>query len=149
MVKDVLSVAMSLVEFYNVQRPTASTGYYGLRSTEGPEELKRAKEYVQACLDVNCEDLFVLAVPKLLAFDGLQQHIIQLRLKEIILPLIAFLSGAAGSRSVAGLSDLAEKVLALQLKATLADSRYIPRTDVAGMIQAAMTCGKPDYFLTA
>ncbi|KAI1793098.1 hypothetical protein LXA43DRAFT_1127543, partial [Ganoderma leucocontextum] len=146
MAKDVLSVAMSIVDFYKVQQPVAPSVYY--RPSEVPEELKRAQEYAQACLDVNCEDLFALAVPKLLAFDGLQENVIQLRVKEVILPLIAHVSAAARSRPVAGLSDLAEKALALHLKATLANPLNISRTGVAGMIQAATTCGQPDFFLT-
>ncbi len=148
MVKDILSVAMSMVDFYKVQRLLASSGYYGLRPMEVPEELKRAQEYAQACLDVNCEDLFALAVLKLLTFDGLQENVIQLRVKDIILPLIAYVSVAARSHPVAGLNNLAEKALALHLKVTLANPLHISQTTIAGMIQAASACGKPDFFQT-
>ncbi|PIL31358.1 hypothetical protein GSI_06057 [Ganoderma sinense ZZ0214-1] len=151
MVREILSAAMAIVDFWKVQKPLAPPTYALVyhRPTEVPEELKRAKEYAQTCLDVNCEDLFAFAVPKLLAFEGLQENMIQLRVKEVILPLIAYVSAAAHSRPVAGLSELSEKALALHLKATLADSRNISQADIAGMIQAsAMTCGQPDFFLT-
>ena len=149
MTKDVLSVAMSVVDFYKVPRPLAPSVYHVV--TEVPEELKRANEYIQACLGVDCEDPFALTIPKLLASGGLQENVIQLRLKEVILPLIAYrsvASAATGSRPVAGFSDLAEKALALHLKATLANPRGISQADVADMIQAAMTCGQPDFFFT-
>ncbi|PIL31379.1 hypothetical protein GSI_06079 [Ganoderma sinense ZZ0214-1] len=146
MAKDVLSVAMSIVNFYKVKRPLTPSVYY--RAAEVPEELKLAQVYAQACLDINCEELFALAVPKLLAFNGLQENVIQLRVKEIILPLITYVSRAAApSRHVAGLGNLARKALALHLKATISNPSTISPTSLASMMQAATACGQSDYFL--
>ncbi len=154
MAKDVLRECLSKVDFYPAIRHKRRSHHrttYSQNSSDESQQLEKAKPYLQACIVLDCAELFPIAVQKLLALDGLAEDLVYRRVKHMVLPLVAYVWGIArsrlGSQPVPDLRRLCEEAVSLLFRNFAVNPQNLTRADISYLIQAVVNGGQADLVL--
>ncbi|KAH9917890.1 uncharacterized protein BXZ73DRAFT_105410 [Epithele typhae] len=144
--KEFLAKAINDVDFY---APMATT-------TQPPTDTQHydaATPYINACFDLDREDLLPTAFTKLLKFDELANDTLLRRVQHVLLPLTVYVSEILKRRQndrarPPEMEEFCEVIIGKYMLAVAGVSAGFQAEDVGRLMEAVAMCGNPDVLLT-
>ncbi|KZT09482.1 uncharacterized protein LAESUDRAFT_756442 [Laetiporus sulphureus 93-53] len=154
-VKELLSAAISGVDFYASTKKAQAYPYYTAyrdERSEAEKNLMQAQRYIQTCLKTDQQELVPLIIDKLTNFSGQTGEVIQTQAKDVLIPLLSSLTDAIRSRPadrpVIDLRKLCGVAMDQYLRSAARSPYSISKPDLSSVIRAMVLAGQPQVVLT-